>query len=257
VSTDIGNRIYLEDLAYVHDAGFGELARGAAPAILAALRSAGATSGTVVELGCGSGIVLAALASAGYDTVGIDSSPEMLRLAQIKAPRAELRCRSLYDGAIPDCQAVVSTGEPLNYETAGRSNRERLPALVGRIFDALTEGGLFLFDLILQLPETATQYRTWRAGEDWAVLVDASTVEPDLIARRIITFRNVGSGYRRSEETHHVRLFRREEVERLLTDSGFSVRVRDGYGEMKLPAGRLFFEARKNLNRATRSSHIV
>jgi len=38
VSTESSNRIYQEDLAYVHDAGFGDLARGAAPAILAALR---------------------------------------------------------------------------------------------------------------------------------------------------------------------------------------------------------------------------
>lgn len=42
-----------------------------------------------------------------------------------------------------------------------------------------------------------------------------------------------------------MRLFRREDVEKLLTDSGFAVAIRDGYGETKLPPGRLLFEARK------------
>ncbi len=243
--TNTGNTIYQEDLAYIHDAGFGDLARGAAPAILNALASSGITGGTIVELGCGSGILLATLSRAGYRVIGIDASREMLRLAGAKAPRAELRCQSLYDAAIPPCQAVLAVGEPLNYETPGQSNIDLAPTLFHRVFEALTNGGLFLFDLILQLPETASQYQTWRAGEDWAVLVDISPVDQDLIARRIITFRKVGNSYRRSEETHFVRLFRREGVERLLINSGFSVQIRDGYGDAKLPPGRSLFEARK------------
>lgn len=243
--TDSGSSIYQEDLAYIHNLGFGELARGAAPVIIQTLRSSGLTQGTVVELGCGSGILLAALSRAGYQVVGIDSSEPMLELARAKAPLADLRCQSLYDAAIPACSAVVSTGEPLNYETAERSNRQRLPGLANRIFSALPRGGVFLFDLILQLPETVTQYRTWRTGEDWAVLTEGTPVESDLLARRIITFRKVAGGYRRKEETHFVRLFGREDIKRMLIDAGFSVQIGNGYGETPLPPGRLLFEARK------------
>jgi len=239
------NPIYQEDLAYIHDVGFGDLARGAAPAIVARLQALGLRAGTVVELGCGSGILLAALSTAGYDMVGIDSSQEMLRLARTRAPRAELRCQSLYGADIPACQAVVAVGEPLNYEIPGQSNLERLPGLIRGVFQALQAGGLFLFDLILQLEETVGQYQTWRAGEDWAVLVDVARIDADLIARRIITFRKIGSGYRRNEETHHVRLFKPDDVERLLIDSGFSVKISDSYRDIKLPPGRRVFEAWK------------
>jgi len=239
------SKIYHEDLAFIHAAGFGELTRAAEPVIIEKLRQHGIDQGTVVELGCGSGVLLAALSAAGYHTVGIDSSQAMLQLARVKAPSADLRCQSLYDAPIPSCEAVVAVGEPLNYQTARQSNAELMPMLAGRISQALTSGGFFLFDLLLQLPETVTEYRTWREGENWAVLVDGNLVEQDVIARRIITFRNVAGSYRRNEETHHVRLLRTEDVQKSLADAGFSVEIHDSYGEFKLPPGRRMFEARR------------
>jgi trans-aconitate methyltransferase len=46
---------YREDLAYIHDQGFGDFARKAAPGLLAMLRRGGIRSGLVVDLGCGPG----------------------------------------------------------------------------------------------------------------------------------------------------------------------------------------------------------
>jgi len=48
-------RAYDEDLAYVHDVGFGDFARSVAPGVLEILRRSGITGGLVVDLGCGSG----------------------------------------------------------------------------------------------------------------------------------------------------------------------------------------------------------
>ena len=48
---------YREDLAYIHDVGHGGLARIAAQRLMEELRSAGFHKGTVVDLGCGSGIL--------------------------------------------------------------------------------------------------------------------------------------------------------------------------------------------------------
>src|SRR5262245_24110795 len=60
---------YREDLAHVHDAGFGALARHGAEALLAALARQGLTSGLVIDLGCGSGILSEIVANAGYDVL--------------------------------------------------------------------------------------------------------------------------------------------------------------------------------------------
>src|SRR5579871_6782351 len=97
---------YSEDLAYIHDAGYGDFARGAAPALLEALRARGIQAGLVLDLGCGSGIWAARLLEAGYDVVGIDLSESMIRLAKKKAPAAEFRTGSILSAEIPRCAAV-------------------------------------------------------------------------------------------------------------------------------------------------------
>jgi Methyltransferase domain len=68
-------------LARIHHEAFGDLARGAAPAIVGHLRRAGLPRGLVVDLGCGSGILARHLVKSGYDVLGVDPSPEMLRIA--------------------------------------------------------------------------------------------------------------------------------------------------------------------------------
>jgi ribosomal protein L11 methylase PrmA len=48
---------YREDLAYIHDVGFGKFAGAAAPVLLDAFNRAHISRGLVVDLGCGSGIL--------------------------------------------------------------------------------------------------------------------------------------------------------------------------------------------------------
>ena len=47
---------YREDLAYIHDVGFGDFALEAAPSILEILNRNKIWQGLVVDLGCGSGL---------------------------------------------------------------------------------------------------------------------------------------------------------------------------------------------------------
>ena len=88
---------YGEDLAYIHDVGFGGFARDAAPALLALLRAAGVTSGTVLDLGCGSGIWARELLDAGDQVTGIDLSPAMIEIARRRAPEAAFTVGSFLD----------------------------------------------------------------------------------------------------------------------------------------------------------------
>jgi len=43
------------------------------------------TGGPVLEIGCGSGRLLAPLARAGYEVTGVDQSPEMLARAEARS----------------------------------------------------------------------------------------------------------------------------------------------------------------------------
>ena len=234
--------LYQEDLAYIHHAGFGDFATGAAPGLLTLLQKAGITEGLVVDLGCGSGLWARELLAAGYDALGIDSSPAMIDLAREVAPGATFEVASLHDVEIPPCSAVTSLGESIGYLPADSPASQALGDLFARVVRSLPPGGLFVFDVILRSKSRPMQYRGWSAGPDWAVLVDVRE-KPDasLLTREITTFRQVGATYRRASETHQVRLYTREEIERELRQAGFSVRVLRRYGTQELPPQRLAF----------------
>jgi SAM-dependent methyltransferase len=237
--------LYRSDLAVIHHEGFGGLAHGAGPGLLRAFRAAGIRGGRVIDLGAGSGIWLQRLVRAGYEAIGVEPSPAMVRLARVQAPKARLVGASAYDFAWPPCDAVTALGEVLGYTTAPARHPTQLRQLFKRVHRALRPGGLFVFDLMVT-GSPAMDYRTWRAGQHWAVLVKISEDRKRRVLKReITTFRAVGARFRRSHETHLVRLFTRAEVVTMLRAAGFVVRTSSRYGSARLGARRAAFWARK------------
>src|SRR5579864_4187654 len=97
---------YTEDLAFIHDAGFSDLARAAAAEVIRIMRARSIQGGLVVELGCGSGIGARELVRAGYQVFGVDISPAMIRLARRRAPGAKFVGGSMLRVKLPRCAAV-------------------------------------------------------------------------------------------------------------------------------------------------------
>ena len=81
------NDFYGAEQAAIHHTTFGDLAADAATLIVDRLAATGLTAGRVTDLGCGSGILAAALLSAGYAVDGVDLSSDMIDLARTTAPR--------------------------------------------------------------------------------------------------------------------------------------------------------------------------
>jgi len=232
---------YQRDLAYIHDAGFGDYARKSAPGLLAILRQAGIRGGVVVDLGCGSGIWAAELVRRGYDVLGIDSSASMIELARKQAPAATFVNASFLNAKLPVCDAVTAIGEVFNYTFDKRNSRRGLAQLFRRVHQALRPGGVFIFDIAE--PGRALR-RAHAEGKDWAILFSAEASH-DLLVRRMTTFRKVGQLYRRGEETHRLRLHRSADVATDLRAAGFTFRVLRAYGRMALPSGNAAFVATK------------
>lgn len=237
---------YAQDLAHVHDAGFGGFARDTAPAVLARLRDAGIDAGVVVDLGCGSGILAAELAAAGYDVVGVDLSADLLAIARERAPGADLRHGSIYDAELPPCAAVTALGEILSYGFDPRAGRAAAQALLHRIGDALAPGGLLLFDVVTPGREPADGRRTFAEGDDWVLTLDAAQ-DDGVLTRRITTFRRDGDHWRRADELHRLWTWAVEDVLDDLAAAGFTdARCLDGYGPgHRFPPGWTGFSARR------------
>jgi SAM-dependent methyltransferase len=213
---------YDEDLAYIHDQGYSRVAEEAASFVLELLPPRAA----VVELGCGAGVTARRLTDAGHEVLGIDQSEALIALARERAPRARFRVGSFVTEPLPECDAVLAISEVLNYLVDEGNTRAALPSLFGRIHAALRPGGLFVFDLAG--PQVLRERRTWDAGGDWAVLVEAR-VEGDVLARRITSFRERAGGYRRSDEVHRQRVYAPAEILPLLRAAGFRARTRRAY----------------------------
>jgi SAM-dependent methyltransferase len=241
----VGNA-YRTDLAYIHDTGFGGVAANAAGVLLDALRRAGLDHGQVIDLGCGSGILAADVAAAGYDVLGFDLSPAMIALARKRAPQARFRVGSFLAADLPPCVAVTAVGECFNYLFDDSNTAAALAKLLRRIHDALCPGGLLLFDVAGpgRVPG-GSQRRCWE-GDDWAALVDVhEDRRQGLLTRRITSFRKVGTHYRRDHEVHQQRLLPHGELARQLRESGFRVRILRGYGPQRFPPGCAGMLARK------------
>lgn len=238
--------LYRKDLARIHHEGFGSFARRAAPGILRWLREGGVRSGTVVDLGCGSGLWLAALQRAGYAAVGVDVSAACLRLARSTAPGARLHLATVSAFGLPPCDAVTAMGEVLAYRMPGRSAAASLKRIVGRVSAALPGNGLFIFDLVLAGNGEHLSYELSRNGRGWKLHMKVhEDRRRGILTREITTVRQAGRTARRSVERHVLDLLRREQVEELLRSAGFTVRVSRRYGSFELPPRRLAFRARR------------
>lgn len=237
---------YGEDVAYIHDAGHGDFARDAAPDLLARLRAAGFTRGTVVDLGCGSGIWAAELLAAGYDVVGVDVSAELLAMARRRAPAATFVQASLWEVELPRCVAVTAISEILSYAYDPQGGPDALPALLRRIRAALEPGGLLLFDVLGPGVVGPEPRRMWRDGEDWVVMSEATEdTAARRLTRRIVSFRRAGETWRRSDEVHVQHLFSPGVLVPAVRAAGFDAELLPCWGAARLRPGAHAVAARR------------
>ncbi|MGD9387301.1 MAG: class I SAM-dependent methyltransferase [Gammaproteobacteria bacterium] len=238
---------YREDLSWIHDLGFGDLARNAAELLLREFAAEGMDGGLVVDLGCGSGIFAEALSDAGYDVLGIDLSPAMIDLARQRVPDAEFRCESLLATALPPSTAVVAIGEVFNYRFDESSSRPARRALYERIHASLQPGGFLLFDVAGpgRVPGDG-HLHTCVDGGAWALLMRAEEDPATARLTRCITsFRQAGELFRRDDECHELDLLPPEEVLDDLEAAGFTAQPLGAYHGFELPPGLHGFLARR------------
>jgi SAM-dependent methyltransferase len=105
---------------------------------------AACTSLSVLDVGCGTGVLAAAMTEAGFTAVGVDVSPEMLQVARASFPKIEFICADMQDLHLGRkfCLAICAF-DALNYLSTPAS----LHTAFRCIADHLEPGGHFLFDV--------------------------------------------------------------------------------------------------------------
>jgi len=236
---------YESDLAYIHDTGFGEFAKGSALGLLRLFRQNGITEGVVVDLGCGSGIWARALTDSGYKVVGLDISLAMIELARQRVPEATFHVQSFLEFPMPACRAVTALGEVFNYQFDPNNSLRTLRGVCRRVFDALKSKGLLVFD-VAEPGRCRRLTQKFIEGEDWTCLVEyRQDVAKQKLIRRIVSFRKVGDPYRRHEEIHTQQLYSGTKIASMLRELGFRVKKVRSYGGFPLAERVVGIVARK------------
>lgn len=243
--------LYQSDLAYIHAAAFEVVANGAAGEIVRRLQSGPTRIRSVLDVGCGAGPLTRAFVDAGFNVTGIDISAEMLDRARARVPSARFIHTSAYDTSIHGYDAVVAFGESLTYHAEGADADANVSRFFQHAAEAIPPGGQLIFDVI-GLGEPSLTGRTWRSGNDWAVLVE--TTEDQMarsLVRDIEIFRCIGEHYRRSREVHRIQLFDVPMLCNQLESHGFSTETSQSCGNQKLPPRRHAFFATRVSRRAS------
>jgi SAM-dependent methyltransferase len=222
---------YGPDLAAAHHEGFSQIARDAADHLLRELAERDLRTGRIVDLGCGSGLLVARVAAAGYQVTGIDIAPDMIALARRLVPHADLVVGSIHDADLPvGCVAITAIGEVVNYTAGHGGGAAALERLAERAHAALVPGGVFLLDVLGPASAGSAVHRFHRTDR-WCVGAEITeSADSAWLTRQITVFtRDDGDRWRRSDETHRIRLLSRAEVEAAVATAGFAVEVRPGY----------------------------
>ena len=242
---------YQPDLAWVHHAGYSHHVERTCAGIVHILRDGGLSAGArVLDVGCGSGLLARELLTAGFAVHGIDASPAMIDLAREHARGADFAVVRLptglatgIAGALPEADAVVSTGHVLNY----LDTRADIAQALRELARAVRPSGVLAIDLM------TGQYRERRdidevhakVEDDWAIVTRFSRPEPCRFDRMITVFRRVGDSWRRSDEHHRNLTFDADEALTVLRHNGIDAHCGAAFGDEKLPEGLVVLTGRR------------
>lgn len=176
----------------------------------------------VLELGCGTGSFALQLQPLGaYTYIGTDRSPQMVRVARIKAEEAkkDIRFEQLDFTSFDvsrSVDAVVLLYDGLNYLL----EREQVRSMMASVVDALRPGGLFCFDQSTPANSIRHGHDFEDAGEaDGFAFVRHSAYDAE--ERLHTTTFDITVDDQHYHEEHVQRAYTRSEIRGLIDEVGF------------------------------------
>ncbi len=187
---------------------------------------------TILDLGCGPGEQAVALASRGYEVIGVDLSLAMLARASDEAAEKGQRINFL-QGDMRDLTFDEAFDGIYCFNTTfGYFDDGKNAEVVQKIHRALRRGGRFLLDVVNRdyiAPRTPSM--VWFEG-DGCVCMDEVQLN-GLNSRLVVKRTMMMEDGRQREIEYQIRLYALHELGKLLHDSGF--RVAEVSGDTSTP----------------------
>lgn len=215
---------------------------------------------TVLDLGCGTGMLTELLARKGYEMIGLDNSQEMLQIAIEKRERSGLPILYLMQDMkelelYGTVGAVVSVCDSLNYLLT----EEDVVETFRRVNNYLYPRGIFVFDFntVYKYAEVIGDTTIAENREDCSFIWENYYHEAQEINEYDLTVfvagdraasKEQGMWFRRFREVHYQRGYRLEQMKTFLAKAGLDfVRAldADSHGEVTAESERVYVVARK------------
>ncbi|MFC1900845.1 class I SAM-dependent DNA methyltransferase [Chloroflexota bacterium] len=203
----------------------------------------------ILDLCCGTGQLAHLLNDRGYSITGLDGSEEMLRYARENDPSVEFILDDARSYKLPGkYDAVISVFDSLNHIMS----LEELKDAFRCVYNSLSEGGMFLFDLNMAAGYVKGRHDEVSIVEENTVCIVRSDYSPDEMTAsfRTTIFTN-DNGWQRSDFTITQRCHAAEAVVAALETAGFT-EIRpctydfiEGLVDLTSDADRAFFICRK------------
>lgn len=180
---------------------------------------------TILELACGTGNITNRLSRKGYDMIGVDISCEMLIFAKDKSYDLGLDVKYLNQDMreleiSKKVDSIICLCDGFNYIV----EENHLLSIFKKVHTLLNADGLFIFDIssYYKLAEILGNNVYGENYEDVSYIWQNYFEEETSICELDLTiFKREKSLFKRHQESHFQRAYRREEVVKLLQEAGF------------------------------------
>lgn len=176
----------------------------------------------ILDLCCGTGELVKALQSRGYQVTGLDGSEEMLRYARQNAANSEFILGDARSFQLPSTfHGVISTGLGLNYVL----ELEELTSVFRNVYNALLADGVFMFDFRMD-----EHYHSYLQDTVFCEVKDESVwtmvrrykSKERILQSNVTMFELVEKNWKRSDITWLVKGYFKDEVQSALKEVGFT-----------------------------------
>lgn len=175
---------------------------------------------SILDLCCGTGHVAQQLHNQGYRVIGLDGSEEMLNYARQNAPKVDF---ILDDARVFNLSSPVDAAFSISCSLNHVTSLEELKAVFANVYTALSDQGLFLFDLGLKgryqnlplIEGEITDHYAWAIGETY-------DVEQQVGSFKVTMFRPEGDSWQRTDIVYPVKDYDWREIHTALETTGFT-----------------------------------
>ena len=202
---------------------------------------------TGLDVGCGGGWFTRAFSKHGYQTTGMDVSPQMLDKAQRTALQEGVRGEYVLGDITRQkpqkrFDFVTAINDCVNYIP-----KDKLDRAMKNIAGALKKGGVFLFDISSKRKFEEKIANTVSVDDrDEVTYLAFNKVDGDKAVMDVTLFIKNGATYTRQDETHTQYIYEETEITQALENNGFTLVCVEGHlGEEKSVSDRLCFLAVK------------